>query len=239
MLTVFLDESGHEGGHLCVLAGFMGSVEQWAGYDSEWKKVLGQKRHLHMSELRWNDKHGRTRRLLAKLGPIPHRHGLTPVVATLSHSIYEENTEHNRPIFSLGPWVLVFQKILTSVTRALPRGEMVAFVFERQDQFSPLVLKMWNYLEDNNPEARKRIEGIHFIEKNVSYGTEAADYLAFQIREYFSNPESPKAQMGMSIMGDLEKTKWIGGHYTAAEVKKFCRDITTHTMVDYYKPRRP
>jgi hypothetical protein len=40
MLTAYLDESGHEGKDLVILAGFMGTAEQWEKCEADWHSEL-------------------------------------------------------------------------------------------------------------------------------------------------------------------------------------------------------
>src|SRR2546426_907405 len=54
MLTVYLDESGHEG-KVVIVAGFLGNDNQWEQCAKKWQAGLGpQRRLLHMKDLRWS-----------------------------------------------------------------------------------------------------------------------------------------------------------------------------------------
>jgi hypothetical protein len=74
MLRGYFDESGHETKEWVCLAGFIGTKEQWVDFLTKWRAGLRQRPTLHMRNLRW--KQERTKRLLARLGPIPHACGL-------------------------------------------------------------------------------------------------------------------------------------------------------------------
>ena len=79
MLTAYLDVSGHEGSHV-IVAGFLGTDDQWKECAEKWKKGLGpQRKLLHMKELRFN-KFG-IKRMLEFLGAIPHACGSRAVMA--------------------------------------------------------------------------------------------------------------------------------------------------------------
>jgi hypothetical protein len=43
VLTAYLDESGHEGQGMMVLAGFLGDDGQWRECEKKWKRALGKK----------------------------------------------------------------------------------------------------------------------------------------------------------------------------------------------------
>ncbi len=114
MLHAYIDESGHEGGPLCVIAGFVGSEAQWAGFEPAWKVALGQRAHLHTTELRWGPKwHVRTGKVLRSLGPIPHEHGLTPIMGMVARQIYEQTAALNVAIapLPLGFWHFAKQSL--------------------------------------------------------------------------------------------------------------------------------
>src|SRR5689334_3126511 len=68
----YLDESDiHDSKLWCVIAGHLGTEEQWEDFDPKWKIGLGKKKSLHMKDLQWNSKPDRISRMLARLGPIP------------------------------------------------------------------------------------------------------------------------------------------------------------------------
>src|SRR4051812_28715588 len=54
IVTVYIDESGTHGSPVTILAGWVGRLGQWAGFDPKWKKLLQRSRltHLHSRKLR-------------------------------------------------------------------------------------------------------------------------------------------------------------------------------------------
>src|SRR5438105_4466057 len=49
ILTAYYDESGtHGGSPLTVLAGFVGSGDEWVGFEREWQKVLKKHKITHV-----------------------------------------------------------------------------------------------------------------------------------------------------------------------------------------------
>ena len=89
MLTAYLDETGHEGKDLVILAGFLGTAEQWEKCEADWRSGLGKRKHLHMAELRWS-RPERLRPLLSTLGPIPHAAGLQAVYSAVKIADYAD-----------------------------------------------------------------------------------------------------------------------------------------------------
>src|SRR5437868_217512 len=70
-----------------ILAGFIGWESNWSAFEPEWKVALGQRPYLHMSDLRWGQK-VKTGKLLNRLGPIPYRQGLLPVMSIVQRNFY-------------------------------------------------------------------------------------------------------------------------------------------------------
>jgi hypothetical protein len=63
--------------------------DQWGKFVDAWKVGLGpQRTSLHMTDLRWNK--DRTKRLLARLGPIPEKCGLHGMLGGVRFGDYED-----------------------------------------------------------------------------------------------------------------------------------------------------
>src|SRR6266852_6236461 len=88
MLTAYFDESGQESREFAVIAGFIGDKDAWGQLVSPWRKALGQRRSLHMHDLRF--KNQSVRMLLERLAPIPTGSGLTPVHGGIRVCDYED-----------------------------------------------------------------------------------------------------------------------------------------------------
>jgi hypothetical protein len=51
MIDAFMDESGiHEGAHVCVIAGYWGSVKKWNKFEPRWKQILKDAHELTLTE---------------------------------------------------------------------------------------------------------------------------------------------------------------------------------------------
>jgi hypothetical protein len=233
MLYAYLDESGIHEGPACVVCGFLGTDTQWKAFESDWKLGLGQRAHLHMTELRWN----RTERvgpLLSRLGPIPYKHGLTPIVSVVHRDLYERNFDGDFAKI-ITPLFLSFRKAAIGIGSWIEKhqpNETVKIVMERQDRLSPIVMDVWATLQRTDSIALKWFKEIGFIEKGESCCTEVADYLAFEAREYASSGKgnSQKAQLGISILGNLKTGRGIGGSHSQGELAQIARNIRTEML---------
>ncbi len=200
VLTAFLDESGTHDKDLCVVAGFLGTDEQWVTVEEQW--VQGLKKHnrkaLHMKSLRWSKPH-RLVPLLQTLGPIPVRCGLTRIFGVIRFADYEDLLPNDTDVkATMSPYMIAAGWCFARTFKNIPNTERVNFVFERQDKYSP-----WKYLPEFlfGTIFQKRI-AISYVDKDCTPLTQPADYLAFAIRYMQISPRSNKAQMTKSIVGD-------------------------------------
>ena len=220
MMRAYMDESGHEGGTVCVVAGFVGSKDAWENCADAWVQGLGRKKSLHMSGLRW--KEDKTRRLLARLGPIPAASGLKCIAATVRHADYQKIV---RPLVRdrfAKPWMLAFHMAFTRTLKWLPKNEPIKSVFEQQREYAPYV----NVIHRLVFAIRKRdprVLAFDFVPKGATHCTEPADYLAFMLRESEINPESQKAKMGESMLSSNQQC--IGDKFTRPMVKEWADDM--------------
>jgi hypothetical protein len=90
MLKAYLDETdSNKQGEVCVVAGFMGSRQQWDDLGKEWQSILNERKRkpLHMAGLGWGRHEQALQALLAKLGPLPDKHGLTRIMGACGTQI--------------------------------------------------------------------------------------------------------------------------------------------------------
>ncbi|MFQ5664682.1 MAG: hypothetical protein ACE5HL_12735 [Terriglobia bacterium] len=204
MLLAYMDESGTESGPVCVVAGFVGDEQRWETFDDDWKQARGKRKSLRMNNMRW--KNPSTKKLLASLGPIPHKHGLNCISAVVSRADHKELVKPRIKDRFAKPWMLAFHLAFTKTMQWLPKNETIKFIFEEQREYRPYVDFIHRALfvfQKRDP----RVVSIDFVRKGVTPCTEPADYLAYMVRETKSNPDSEKALMGQSIL----KNDCIGG----------------------------
>jgi hypothetical protein len=138
MLTAYVDESGHEGKGWMFLAGWLGNDEQWKKFAEDWRKGLGpQRKFLHMADLRWNRE--RTKRLLAKLGPIPESCGLQPILGGVRYQDYEDLVTGTVEAKLMKGYMAALFPMVLQTLKGIPKDERVEFVFEQQNEYEPFV----------------------------------------------------------------------------------------------------
>jgi hypothetical protein len=220
MLKGYFDESGiHPGDHLTVVAGFVGNEKQWNDFSADWIKALAPRPHLHMVDLRWNQHPDEVRKLLARLGPIPERHGLLPVVGGLWQRDYEAVVKGRvRGMFTT-PYILALIVCMVKILQFISPSEDISFMFENQGRYKNAAQEMHDAvfnLQTKDP----RVKGLVFVPKGAIVCTEPADYLAYQVHQYHSDQTSEKSKMGMSILGDGD----VVGHIFTRDALKIMVD---------------
>jgi hypothetical protein len=211
MMRAYLDESGHEGQGMVVVAGFFGTEDEWERFVPRWREALGpQRKNLHMSSLRW--KAHRTRRLLEKLGPIPPECGLKRAVGGVRVSDYADLVEADQYIAIIKGYHAALVPLAVNVVRAVPESERIEFVFEEQHEYAPVVDSVMSMVSAvDEPYKRTKDGGPKvvkwgFVPKGTTIMTDPADYLAYATREHHTDPNSERAKWTKSILeagGDL------------------------------------
>lgn len=197
MLTVYLDESGQETKDFVVIAGFVGTENQWESFIPEWRKGLGKRQSLHVRELYWNEP--RTEQLLARLGPIPYRHGLTPVIGGVRVSDYLDLLDNPVEQLMISGYACALHPILIHVMMA-SGSERVKWVFEEQPYYEPVARSIFKMCDVYG--AKARLAGLEFVPKSSTMLTQPADYLAYATIQHLRDPDSKKAKWCSPIRGD-------------------------------------
>jgi hypothetical protein len=200
----YLDETGiHDPDNSCIIAGFLGTDEQWNQFDVEWKKGLGKRKSLHMKELRWN-KPKRITALLQRLGRIPDSCGLERIMGIVRGNDYEDLVPRS-PLIRLiaSPYMMAMQPCILQTIKYVPQDEGVHFIFERQDRYSPFAHFPETFYgqEFKDKEGNPRVT-VTYVEKGFTRRTEPADYLASEMAQCDIDNSSFKAEAGRSILGD-------------------------------------
>jgi hypothetical protein len=197
MLTAYMDESGIHGDDWCVVAGFLGTDEQWGHLADEWKIALGKRKALHAKELRWGGKAYRSRKLLERLGPLPRECGLERVFGLVRLADYQDLVPVGKHVNNAAsPYMIACQHCMRAVLESIPAPERIKFVLERQTKYSPYKsLPDWFF----SLLYPGRLE-IQYLPKESTSLFQPADYLAFALRCMKINPQSEKAQLTKSIV---------------------------------------
>lgn len=205
VLTAYFDESGiHEGDHRCVVAGFVGNDAQWQAFIADWIPAIRPRANLHMKELRWKQHSRSIGQMLAKLGPIPYKYNLIPVGVSVRWNDYNaiiKGKPRMSPHLS-HPYVQCSICCMATVLLEVIAGgsDSVYFLFDRQEGLRRETMTFLHSVVFDLAGADSRVQGMDFIKRTSTVCLDPADYLAFILREKYSDESSHKYQMGKSII---------------------------------------
>jgi hypothetical protein len=201
MMTAYIDESGHESKGWMFLAGYLGTEDQWKAFVPAWKTGLGpQRKSLHMTDLRWN--RDRTKQLLSRLGPIPEDCGLTPILGGVRYGDYEDLVTGTPAAKLLKGWLTCLFTIVLDTLRVIPEGERLELVFEEQLEYQTYAHHILSVIASHDPwkgtewrdkQGKSKIAKWGFVPKGTTIMTDPADYLAFALREIWTDQKSKKS----------------------------------------------
>lgn len=198
MLTIYLDESGHESPEHVVIAGFVGTDEQWNSFAPDWKATLGVRPGLHMKRLRWNHA-ANTQRDLAELGAVPYRHGLRATVGAVRVSDYADMIRNPIEDKIVRGYMLALYPIVVEMLMLTDKSLRLKWVFEEQTQYERLVRAIFRNF--THLKCKERLAGVEFVPKGSTMLTQPADFLAYAVLQKLRDPNSDRAKMCSPILG--------------------------------------
>lgn len=205
----FFDESGiHDGASVCVVAGYVGSLNEWRRFDETWGEYANTP-GFHAKEFFARDTAGnrvgpyrgwhdsRAEEYLSTLLTAITSLKLNPVGALVDVIGFHQYTEDERRLLTAGqvthrgkwiqtgaptkPYFIAFWKVVTSAVEVSDRADWkVEFVFDLQDQYESLALKTYARLKSELGEPYcGRLGPASFESRHAALGLQAADLLAY------------------------------------------------------------
>jgi Protein of unknown function (DUF3800) len=198
MLTVYLDESGHETFDHVVVAGFLGTDDQWNAFDPDWLTGLRGNRSFHAKSLRWNDE--ATKRRVARLSAIPYQHGLRSIVGSVCVSDYADLLQNKAEEYVNQGYFLCLYPILSAVSYNIPQTEPVRWILEEQHDYAQAALDVFKQYAFMHGTAR--FSDVSFVPKTATARLQPADLLAYAILQRVRDPKSTRALWSRPIIGE-------------------------------------
>jgi hypothetical protein len=199
MLTAYLDESGHEGRELVILAGFLGTAEQWEKCEAEWRSGLGKRKRLHMRKLRWSSRPEHLKSLLSTLGPIPHASGLQAVFSAVKVADYEDLVDGTVMQKLMKGYHITLLGVIDIIAKNIPEDETFRLVLEAQDTYEVQAKSIFKATDSNRtPDGRHKLVSLEYIGKSIL--TEPADYLAYALLQLHLDRKSMKSEFCAPIL---------------------------------------
>jgi hypothetical protein len=237
LLTGYFDESGLHEEDVCVVAGFVGNDAQWSAFAADWIPAIKPGKNLHMRKLRWNSHPVAVPKRLARLGPIPHKFNLSPVMAGMKWKDYNSIVKpKNKNKFS-HPYVFCALCAIEVVLHEIAEDDEVLFLFDRQEGLRRETMEELRAIVFDWLGADKRVKGIDFMCYEDTVCLDPADYLAYIIRERSLDMNSFKSRAGESIIGAGGNGGWIPEPYLnllASAKSRPTRDLIEDMMKNPY-----
>ncbi len=216
-LKGFFDESGiHDRASVCVIAGYVGSLNEWRRFDALWGPYANDL-GFHAKEFFAKDPAGQRVKpyagwtdagagdYLGHLLDAITSLKLYPVGALVDVRAFREYSEPERRLITGGepklsragtwtgkwmhsgaptkPYFLAFWKAATEALTLLERNDWkVEFVFDRQDTYAPLALRLYDRLKVDLDEPR--MGAATFESRHVAVGLQAADLIAHSWHQF-------------------------------------------------------
>jgi len=204
VLTAYLDESGHESKGFIIMAGFLGDAVQWTNCELSWKAALGNRKHLHMQDLRWS-KPERVKRLLDVLGPVPHSAPLQALVSTVNIADIEDLLDGTQMQKLMKGYFLTLLGTIHLIASGIPPEETFKLVLEAQNEYAYGVHQTFLGTRDMlTPSGARKLISVEFVDKDQSCLTEPSDFLAYAILQQHRDPGSEKARLCAPILKNLQ-----------------------------------
>lgn len=222
MLYAYIDESGQEADEWVFIAGYLGNEDQWRQVATKWAAALAsqQRTTLHMKRLRWG--RDSTRRLLAKLGPIPTECGLTRIIMGVRVQDYSDLVAGTTMEKRSAGYLQLITPLMMFIAQSLPGDERAEVVFEAQDRYSALTNEHLTVQMQaitgpgsqslRTSDGKPRIAKWSFLPKGSSSLLETADYLAYAVLQTYRDRTSKKTEWCKSIISDADGGSLHIGH---------------------------
>jgi hypothetical protein len=201
MLTAYVDECGQQSKGLVIVGGFIGHKEEWENLGLAWRSgfVGTQREHLHLAELRF--KKESEKRLLAKLGPLPHSCGLKGISGSVDVSDYHHLIKGTVAELHGHGYALALVPLILAIRAAIPADETFELVFEEQQAlgfYREKMLSLIAYILNRDPVVkggfkRNQLAGWRSMAKGETQLLEPADFLCYHLSHKSSEPHSVRA----------------------------------------------
>jgi hypothetical protein len=218
MLTAYLDETGHEGKDVVILAGFLGTEDQWKKCEIDWQSELAkrQRKHLHMTNLRWS-RPERLRPLLAALGRIPHEAGLQAVYSAVKVADFADLVDGTEMQKTMKGYFIALLGVTDVISKNITPEETFKLVLESQPEYAAGAQQIYNGGRNiRTSDGKRKWVSLEFIDKWESVLAEPADYLAYSQLQNYRDPKSVKSELCAPIL-QIKRSPLARNHLTERE----------------------
>jgi hypothetical protein len=205
----YFDETFDEYSRTTWVAGHVGNEHAWTKYVANWKQALGDRKQLHMSDLRWKKPYTRT--LLSRLGPIPAQSGLRPFVGGVCSKDIADLVAGTRLERYSNGYVVALIHLTIQAILSISDGEHLEVAFEDRDQTrghaedALFAMRVLGQFVDSDPgllnsDGSSKLRKDGFLRGSGTVLFDQADYLCYALLQRHRDPESEKAEWSKPIL---------------------------------------
>jgi hypothetical protein len=204
MLKAFVDDSGSGGDSpWVVLAGYVGTVCDWVGFESDWSKVLESQpriEYFKSSEAESlkgqfvgasiDQRNAKIEALIDVIG----RHAQRAICARMRQDDYNEVIRPNVPEIWDDAYFFLFPAFILAVLgmeKYHGNSEPAEFICDSSQRVDKRAAKLYHQLKQF-PQFAGRIIDVFFRSDKEFLPLQAADLLAWQVRRFFCVPDEPR-----------------------------------------------
>ena len=186
-------------------------------------EALGpQRKRLHMHKLRW--KNPATKKLLARLGPVPQECGLKGIVGGVRYSDYEDLVRGTVVEKLSEGYLWSFFPLVQTMLKYIPRDERVELIFGEQMEYRDRAHELLSFISQESPdhpdwmsnEGLPKLAKWGFVPLSSTILLDPSDYFASALAHHHRDKTSQKAQWSQPI---LDSTEWIGKILNREEIR--------------------
>jgi hypothetical protein len=204
MIKAFVDDSGSGGDSLWyVLAGYVGSVSDWLGFESDWKAVLESPPRIDYfksveAEQLMDQFEGflkdQAHAKIDALIEVIRRHAQRAIIVRTRQKDYNEIIKPNVPEIWDDAYHFLFPAFISAVLgmeKYFGTGQSAEFVFDSSERLGKRAQIQYTQLLDL-PQYAGRMANVLFRDDKEFLPLQAADLLAWQVRRAFCVTTEPR-----------------------------------------------
>jgi hypothetical protein len=192
-LRAYMDESGTHGGPVVVVGGYLTNATEWEKFEAAWLPVLEREhiKRFHAADCMAQEREfdgwswQRSDTVYKELISIINDHNLFATAIAIVTEDFRRLISPEERAQSGDEYHIAMQKCFGEFARLIKQGtspdELIAYVFERQDEFAAWALKIFqDTLKRENGEQRFRLGSMAYGDGMKSVPLQAADIIVYE-----------------------------------------------------------
>ena len=193
MLSCYLDDSDNDQGPVLVLAGYLGSPDDFRQFEIEASELFQEFDIETLHAMKFHHKRGQFKnwdkakrdQFVLKLYRIVYSCNLLGVCSSVNKSMFFKKKKEIAGLSNLSPLGFVFAKLVWGVTHKLNIAHKLplSFIVESGNNNNGNLVKYFNWMVKEYPDTPTQLGAISFVSKESCKSIQLADFLAFYGRK--------------------------------------------------------